>query len=55
MRNAIGLLAVIWLPLLKALFLILIALVIPGFFVLTWLMSRKHKDKKKSPADKEGV
>jgi hypothetical protein len=42
-------------PFFKAVFLILIALAIPGFFVLTWLMSRRHKDKKKSPPDKENV
>jgi hypothetical protein len=34
-------------PWFKAIFLILIALVIPGFFVVMWLMSRRHKDKKK--------
>jgi hypothetical protein len=49
------LVAVIWLPLFKALFLILIALTIPGFFVLMWLMSRRHKDKKKSPPDKRSL
>jgi hypothetical protein len=53
MSSAISLLAVIWLPLLKALFLILIALIIPGFFVSMWLMSRRHKDKKKAPPQKE--
>jgi len=52
MTKAISLLAVIWLPLFKAIFLILIALVIPGFFVLMWLMSRRRKDKKKLPSDK---
>jgi hypothetical protein len=52
MSKAISLLAVIWLPLFKAIFLILIALVIPGFFVLMWLMSRRRKDKKKLPSDK---
>ena len=42
-------------PFFKVLFLIVVALVIPGFFVLMWLMSRSHKDKKKSPADKENA
>jgi hypothetical protein len=37
----------------KAGFLSLLALVIPGFFVLMWLMSRSHKDKKNAPPDKE--
>jgi hypothetical protein len=40
-------------PFFKALFLILLALVIPGFFVSIWLISRRHKHKNKSPADKE--
>ena len=55
MSKAISLLAVIWLPLFKAIFLIFVALIIPGFFVLTWLMSRRHKDKKKAPSDKENL
>jgi hypothetical protein len=37
----------------KALFLILVALVIPGFFVVMWLMSRRQKHKKNAPPDKE--
>jgi hypothetical protein len=53
MSPEICLVAVIWLPLFKALFLILIALVIPGFFVLMWLTSRRHKDKKKSKPEKQ--
>jgi hypothetical protein len=40
-------------PLFKVIFLILVALVIPGFFVLMWLMNRRHKEKKKSRPDKE--
>src|SRR5215475_12672321 len=40
-------------PWFKAIFLILVALVIPGFFVVMWLMSRSHKDKKKSLPDRE--
>jgi len=52
MSKAISLLPVIWLPLFKAIFLIMVALVIPGFFVLMWLMSRRHKHKKKLPSDK---
>jgi Flp pilus assembly protein protease CpaA len=55
MSAEISLVAVIWLPLFKALFLILIALVIPGFFVLMWLLSRRHKDKKNSPRDKRSL
>jgi hypothetical protein len=55
MSAEFSLVAVIWLPLFKALFLILVALVIPGFFVLMWLMSRRHKEKKKPPHDKENV
>jgi hypothetical protein len=39
----------------KAGFLILLALVIPGFFALMWLMSRRHKEKKKAPPDKESL
>jgi len=39
-------------PFFKTIFLILVALVIPGFFVLMWLMSRSRKEKKKSPSDK---
>jgi hypothetical protein len=39
----------------KAVFLILIALAIPGFFVLMWLMSRSQKHKKKAPSEKENV
>jgi hypothetical protein len=42
-------------PFFKAVFLTLIALVIPGFFVLTWLISRSRKDKKKVPPDKENL
>jgi hypothetical protein len=37
----------------KVLFLILIALVIPAFFLLTWLMSRGRKEKKKPDPDKK--
>jgi uncharacterized BrkB/YihY/UPF0761 family membrane protein len=37
----------------KAGFLILLALVIPGFFVLMWFMSRRRK--KKAPPDKENL
>jgi hypothetical protein len=40
-------------PFFKAVFLILIALVIPAFFVVIWLMSRRNKDKKKAPSQKE--
>ena len=40
-------------PFFKAVFLILITLVIPGFFVAMWLMSRRQKDKKKSLLDRE--
>jgi hypothetical protein len=40
-------------PWFKAIFLVLVALVIPGFFVVMWLMSRSHKDKKKSRSEKE--
>jgi hypothetical protein len=40
-------------PWFKALFLILIVLAIPGFFAVMWLMSRSHKDKKKSRLDEE--
>jgi len=40
-------------PFFKAVFLILIALVIPAFFVVMWLMSRRHKDKRKSRSEKE--
>jgi hypothetical protein len=29
--------------------------VIPGFFLLTWLMSRAHKQKKKPESEKEDV
>jgi hypothetical protein len=35
----------------KILFLILIAVVIPGFFLLTWLISRAHKEKKEREKD----
>jgi len=42
-------------PWFKAVFLILIALAIPGFFVLIWLMSRSQKHKKKMPSEKENV
>lgn len=37
----------------KVSFLILIALAIPGFFLLMWLMSRAHKAKKKPESDKK--
>jgi hypothetical protein len=40
-------------PWFKAFFLIVVALAIPGFFVVMWLMSRSHKDRKKSRSDKE--
>jgi len=40
-------------PWFKALFLILVALVIPGFFVVMWLMSRRHKERNKSRSEKE--
>lgn len=39
----------------KVVFLILIALVIPTFFLLTWLIHRARKDKKKPNSDKENV
>ena len=40
-------------PWFKPLFLALVALVIPGFFAVMWLMSRRHKDKKKPRSEKE--
>jgi hypothetical protein len=55
MSQEISLLAIIWLPLFKAIFLILIALVIPGFFVLMWFTSRRHKDKKAAQSEKENI
>jgi cell division protein FtsX len=33
----------------KIVFLIVIALVIPGFFLLVWLMSRSQRGKKNKP------
>jgi hypothetical protein len=40
-------------PFFKAIFLTVVALVIPGFFVAMWLMSHRHKQKK-SEIDKKG-
>jgi hypothetical protein len=40
-------------PWFKAIFLILVALVIPGFFVLIWLMSRSRRNKRKPQSDKK--
>jgi hypothetical protein len=42
-------------PWFKALFLIVVALVIPGFFVVMWLMSRSRKNKEKQQSDKKNV
>lgn len=39
----------------KVVFLILIALVIPVFFLLMWLMSRAQKSKKNQDSDKKNV
>lgn len=54
-RELISSLATASPPFFKAVFLILIVLVIPGFFVLMWLNSRSHKQKKKPPSDKESL
>jgi hypothetical protein len=40
-------------PWFKALFLIVVALAIPGFFVVMWLMSRRHRNGKKSRSEKD--
>jgi hypothetical protein len=42
-------------PWFKAIFLIVIALAIPGFFVLMWLMSRRKGNKRNSQSDKKDV
>jgi cell division protein FtsX len=35
----------------KVIFLVLIALVIPGFFLLMWLISRSQRGKKNKPPE----
>jgi len=42
-------------PFFKAVLLIAVALVIPGFFVVIWLKSRSRQHKKKSQSDKENA
>jgi hypothetical protein len=42
-------------PWFKAMFLIGVAVVIPGFFVVMWLMSRSHRNKRKPESDKKNV
>jgi hypothetical protein len=39
----------------KIAFLVVISLVIPAFFLLIWLMSRAHKQKKNPRSEKEDV